>query len=856
MVAKTHATAWGIFRVKNSTVLSLRRLAPVLAACVLVFGSRAAEVADASARRPAPAPRKAVPARKPAEPVRQPIPATEALGQVSGGELVNIRMGPGTQHATIAALNAGEFVKARAKQEGWVEIDWPSSIPAWVAKSDVRLTTRTGSEQMGVISDSSTRVYSQGNTKSQSLATLSKGAPVEILGEQGTWYKVKAPPTAVAYISAKFVTTGVSQPQTPVAPTAKVATPASTPITSPIPSPSSAPVRSLAATQIGSRKIETTQEVKRAIPMETPVAPPPISKVVLPAPTAPAAVSPEEPKAAVKLEEKKIVVATVDAPKKAIAPAKVSLTPDELAKMEELHEFANAPALEAEVLPPLDELMTTPTLNAILSEYEALPAPDDTAGIVKVDDPASELKEVLNSLRAESAAVKPVAEAKVIEPAKAIEASKPVEAAKVVEAAKPVEALKPVAEVQNDLAKVIEETRQSIKQDEPKRSVIDDNLQALERARVASEMRRKDQEDKQRASLSAALKQFEAMETRKRAEPDQDIDLGLDARTGVFMAPPEPAQPEKIAKLQVELQKAFEADQAKLSIERDQAVWTEAIHRAEEWRASDTQDIARRDSALLEAEENEQLARLLQEDAQRMVSETERAQDIQKQIEDLENRRNIAEALDSLRTTTGPDVQKNIEAVKDSAEQEILKTLETARKSVDTKRAETVLPEVQQETAKPKMEVPQSAAPIAPISSEEKYGFFVDPTEAPKAKKPTEELRSLMFPTEPAAGEPTSSKLPDIGRMPREEVAAPQAAVVANATDSAQTVELEAPAAQPVSAQALNFEEKGVEVIAEPDGSISEDQFRETNKRVKSKFVVPSNSPAPLGKRAEVINLD
>lgn len=839
MVAKTHATAWGIFRVKNSTVLSLRRLAPVLAACVLVFGSRAAEVADASTRRPAPAPRKAAPAPKPAaDTVRQPIPASQAMGQVSG-DSVNIRMGPGTQHAAVASLKSGELIKARAKQNGWVEIDWPSNVPAWVAKSDVRLTTRTGSEQMGVISDGATRVYSQGNTKSQSLATLSKGAPVEILGEQGTWYKVKAPPTAVAYISAKFVVTGVSQPQTPVAQTAKVAVPASAPLTSPTPSQSSAPVRSLAATQIGAR---TMQEVKRAIPMETPVAPPPITKAVLPAPTAPAAVSPEEPKAAVKIEEKKIVVATVEAPKKAIAPAKKQLTADELAKLEELHEFANAPALEAEELPPLHELVTTPSLNAILSEYEALPAPDEVAAIAKVDDPASELKEVLNSLRAETATVKPVAEAKVVEQTKPIEAIKPVEA------------MKPVAEVQNDLAKVIEETRQSIKQEEPKRSVIDDNLQALDRARVASELRRKEQEEKQRASLSAALKQFEAMESRKRAEPEQAIDLGLDARTGVFMAPPEPAQPEKIAKLQVDLQKAFEADQAKLSVERDQATWTDAIRRAEEWRANDTEDIARRDSAILEAEENEHLSRLMQDDAQRMAEESKRAIDVQKQIEDLENRRNIAEALASLQSTDGKDIQKKIEPAKDSAEQEILNALETARKSLDAKRAETVLPEAPVETAKPKMEVPQSAAPVAPISSEDKYGFFVDPAEAPKAKKPTEELRSLMFPTEPAAGEPTSSKLPDIGRMPREEVVAPQAAVVAIATDAAKAVELEAPAAQPVST--LNFEEKGIEVIAEPDGTIHEDQFRETNKRVKSKFVVPSNSPAPLGKRAEVINLD
>ena len=47
--------------------------------------------------------------------------------------------------------------------------------------------------------------------------------------------------------------------------------------------------------------------------------------------------------------------------------------------------------------------------------------------MLKKDDPASELKEVLNSLRAETAAAKPMAEAKVDQ---TIDAIKPVEAAK------------------------------------------------------------------------------------------------------------------------------------------------------------------------------------------------------------------------------------------------------------------------------------------------------------------------------------------------------------------------------------------------------------------------------------------
>lgn len=753
----------------------------------------------------------------------------------------------------MGSLRTGEFVKARAKQDGWVEIDWPASVPAWVAKSDVRLTTRTGSEQMAVVSDGATRVYSQGSTKSQSLATLSKGAPVEILGEQGVWYKVKAPPTAVAFISAKYVITGVTQPQ---APAAKTVTPASAQVTPSTSSKLPTTVRSLAATQVGSRKQDEPKEVKRAIPMETPAAQPPIAKAVLPAPTAPAAVSPEKPKAVVKFEESKASVAPVEATKAVIAPEKSQPTAEELAKAADLNALANTPALEAEELPPLDALMTIPNLNAILSEYEALPAPKETDALQKIDDPASELKEALNALRTpEPIAAKPVAEVKPvesIETAKAIDA-KPTEP---VAAVKPLEEIKPVAEVQNDLAKVIAETRQSIRQEEPKRSVIDDNLQALERARLASEMRRKDEEEKQRASLSAALKQFEAMETRRRTEPEQAIDLGLDARTGVFLAPPEPAQLEKTDKLQGDLQKAFDTDQAKISLEREQATWTDAIRRAEEWRALDTQDIAHRDSAILEAEESEQVSRLLQEDAQRMNSENERALGIKKQIEAMETQQKFVEALDTLHSTTGKETQKKIETEKESAEQEILKALESARKTIDTNRAETVLPEAPVETAKPKMEVPQSAAPVTPISTDEKYGFFMDPAEAPKAKKPVEELRSLMFPTDPAAGEPTSSKLPDIGRMPREEAPAPQAAVSTLVNDAAKTVDLEVTPAQPVTAAPLNFEEKGIEVIDQPEGSIHEDQFRETNKRVKSKFVVPTNSPAPLGKRAEVINLD
>ncbi len=86
------------------------------------LGSEAPRVAAGSERTRA-LPVLAVPAPTDSS-ERKAIDAEQSWGQVSA-ENVNVRSGPGTQSNIVAILKGGAFVKLRAVQSGWYEIDWP-----------------------------------------------------------------------------------------------------------------------------------------------------------------------------------------------------------------------------------------------------------------------------------------------------------------------------------------------------------------------------------------------------------------------------------------------------------------------------------------------------------------------------------------------------------------------------------------------------------------------------------------------------------------------------------------------------------------------------------------------------------
>ena len=72
----------------------------------------------------------------PAAPAKRVLPAPE-WAQVSGAT-VNVRSGPGTDSAIVAVLRGGDFVRAFAEVGGWYEIEWPASVPAWIARDFVK----------------------------------------------------------------------------------------------------------------------------------------------------------------------------------------------------------------------------------------------------------------------------------------------------------------------------------------------------------------------------------------------------------------------------------------------------------------------------------------------------------------------------------------------------------------------------------------------------------------------------------------------------------------------------------------------------------------------------------------------
>jgi uncharacterized protein YgiM (DUF1202 family) len=171
---------------------------------------------------------------------RQPVAAENSWSQVNAAQ-VNLRAGPGTQFPIVATLRAGDVLKARAVQNGWLEVDWPRAIPAWLPKTSVKTTPGSA---VATVAGREVSVYSADTTRAPMLAKLQPNDRVTLVGEKGAWYKIAPPESAAAFISAKYVITGVAPPgalparkevHNAPAPTAAAQTtvPAAAPATSP-----------------------------------------------------------------------------------------------------------------------------------------------------------------------------------------------------------------------------------------------------------------------------------------------------------------------------------------------------------------------------------------------------------------------------------------------------------------------------------------------------------------------------------------------------------------------------------------------------------------------------------------------
>ncbi len=132
---------------------------------------------------------------------------TPQPGRITGGR-VNVRAGPNTQYESVAVLTSGAPVTVMARHEDWYKIVFPPDQLASIHKSLVtaEITGEIPETGLpGIVSVDNAEVHAFYWDRSTVVGTLPQGTPVVIRQERGQWYRIDAPDTARAFVSAQYV---------------------------------------------------------------------------------------------------------------------------------------------------------------------------------------------------------------------------------------------------------------------------------------------------------------------------------------------------------------------------------------------------------------------------------------------------------------------------------------------------------------------------------------------------------------------------------------------------------------------------------------------------------------------------
>lgn len=206
---------------------TIRWIVPLIALGCLAFGFKACAADSAVEVAVAAPPRVKIPEKEffeepqrrreklkanelyPAAPPRETAKGDSNWGQVSG-TAVNVRSGPGLNHAVLTTLKGGEYVKIGATSGNWIEIEWPQNVPVWVARETVQI--QPAAKDRMVTAKASTAARGSASRKAPALGQIEPGLKLIVLGESDGWLKVKPPTSIHAYISSKFVMLNVRKP--------------------------------------------------------------------------------------------------------------------------------------------------------------------------------------------------------------------------------------------------------------------------------------------------------------------------------------------------------------------------------------------------------------------------------------------------------------------------------------------------------------------------------------------------------------------------------------------------------------------------------------------------------------------
>lgn len=123
------------------------------------------------------------------------------------GDDVYIRSGPGTQYYRCGKLNKDDTVKVVDSKLGWSRIIPPPGSFSWIAKQYIVIDAET--PKIGIVTGNAVIIYVGSEHykpihSTSNWVKLNKGEKVEIIDEQGVYYKINPPAGAYRWVSTEY----------------------------------------------------------------------------------------------------------------------------------------------------------------------------------------------------------------------------------------------------------------------------------------------------------------------------------------------------------------------------------------------------------------------------------------------------------------------------------------------------------------------------------------------------------------------------------------------------------------------------------------------------------------------------
>ena len=129
----------------------------------------------------------------------KPFPVYE--GEIAA-DRVNIRSGPGTNHARLLKVNKGYQVTVTGRRDDWLRIQVPNECFLWIWRDYVSLDTETN---IGKVTADKVNVRVEPKLGAEVVGQVDEGACVVVTGDEGGWYEIRPPSTAAAWVHSDLV---------------------------------------------------------------------------------------------------------------------------------------------------------------------------------------------------------------------------------------------------------------------------------------------------------------------------------------------------------------------------------------------------------------------------------------------------------------------------------------------------------------------------------------------------------------------------------------------------------------------------------------------------------------------------